>query len=42
MNLAPPNSRIQHYNEKIFPKATEVCEASMRNATAEAIEERRL
>ena len=39
MNLAPPNSRIQHYNEKIFPQATEVCEASMRNAAAEAIEE---
>ena len=29
MNLAPPNSRIQHYNEKIFPKPTEVCEACL-------------
>lgn len=39
MNLAPPNSRLQHYYNKLLPGATEVCEASMRIAAKKAIEE---
>jgi hypothetical protein len=39
MNLAPPNARLHAYFKNILPGAIEVCNASMRNAALEAIEE---
>ena len=39
MNLAPPNTRSQKYHKKLLIGATEVCEASLRNAAMEAIDE---
>lgn len=39
MNLAPPNAKVQKYNQLLLRAATEVCDASTRNAAIEAIEE---
>lgn len=39
MNLAPPNARMQTLYKTLLPSVTEVCDASIRNAASEAIEE---
>lgn len=39
MNLAPPNTKVQTYTKRLLNGITEVCEASMRNAATEAVEE---
>lgn len=39
MNLALPNSRMQELYKIILPSLTEVCDASLKNAATEAVEE---
>lgn len=39
MNLVPPNTKVQTYTKRLLNGITEACEASMRNAETEAVEE---